>query len=107
MSELSVLRAEEIQTQQLLEWKELLKEEVYVALTIYIRKDNHLARRGEDILRGVSMSNFIQNFLMYKRTGRLEKELGLRGYEEYQRYIMRGSLPCSNGMCVNVPRGTK
>ena len=71
-----------IQDSQLAEWKELLNEEVYTALVIYAKKDIDKVDEAFEIKRGVTLSNFIQNYLMYKRTGRLENELGKEGFRE-------------------------
>ena len=83
--DLSVLEGEVIQNNQLKDWKQLLKEEVYIALAIRTRRDNHLATSGFDLFRGTDMSNFIGNYLYYSsKEGRMEQELGLRGYEQFK-----------------------
>lgn len=73
----------EVQTQQLSEWKQLLKDEVYIAVEIYATKDNHLAKTGDDICRGVSMTDMVHNYLYYTKTDRLKEKLGVNGYREY------------------------
>ena len=84
MTNKTVKEIEEVQNQQLREWKQLLNAEVYNALAIRTRRDNHLATCGDDLFRGSSMSNFVQNYLRYVRLGELEKELGLRGFELFE-----------------------
>lgn len=79
----SIKQGIEVQSQQLSEWKQLLKDNVYIALEIYATKDNHLAKCGDDICRGVTMSDIVHNFLYYTSTGRLKDKLGESGYKEY------------------------
>lgn len=79
----SIKQGIEVQTRQLSEWKQLLKDNVYIALEIYATKDNHLAKCGDDIKRGCEMERIIDNFLYYTRNGELESQLGESGYKEY------------------------
>jgi hypothetical protein len=92
MKEFTVKDAIAIQNEQLAKYKKLLRDKVYIALSIYARKDNHLATCGNDICRGTNLSNFFENYLYYIEREELEVKLGLRGYEEYCRKI-QGSNP--------------
>lgn len=87
---MTVLQGEEMQSRDLLKWRELLQQEPFEALRIYARKDNYKATSGYDICRGQQLSTFVENYLYFKREGRLEKELGLRGYEELKSFGFRG-----------------
>jgi hypothetical protein len=78
MKTFSVEQGIEVQTNQLKDWKQLLKDEVYKALELYAKKDNHKAIDGYDIRRGVDLSNFVGNYLYHKRQGLLDEILGLK-----------------------------
>ena len=73
----------EIQENHLSKWQSLLKKEVYVALSIYAKKDNHLAMDGFEIKRGNDLSDFVENYLYYKSRYMLEEKLGVDGYKKY------------------------
>lgn len=51
-----------IQREQLNEWKQLLKQEVYEALEKWATEKNHLKTNPYDIIRGGDLSNFISNY---------------------------------------------
>lgn len=52
-----------VQTQHLMEWKQLLKPKVYKALEKWALKFNHKATNGYQITRGSSLNNFVANYL--------------------------------------------
>jgi hypothetical protein len=65
--ELSVEEGIEVQNRQLGEWKSILKDEVYEALEEYAKRTNHEAKTGYDIRRGVSLDNYIGNYMLGHR----------------------------------------
>lgn len=67
---LSVEEGIEIQTNQLHKWEQLLKPEIFAWLKERVTKDNHLAKTGYDIKRGVNISNDVENYLYYQQTGK-------------------------------------
>jgi hypothetical protein len=68
---LKVEEGVEIQTNQLQKWEQLLKPEIYEWLEKRVTKDNHLAKNGYDIVRGIDISNLVENYLYYKERGEL------------------------------------
>jgi hypothetical protein len=52
----------EIQTSQLQDWKEVLKEEVFIILEKWATKDNDSIKDWMQILRGDTLNNYIRNF---------------------------------------------
>ena len=68
---LSIEKGIEIQSQQLSDWKQLLKPEVYQWLEKRAVRDNHLAKDGFSIRRGSDLSCDVANYLHYKREGTL------------------------------------
>jgi hypothetical protein len=65
MSEFTFEMAIKIQTQQLNEWKIVLKPEVHARLVELVTKDNNTAKRPHDIVRGTYIENIIYNKLIY------------------------------------------
>jgi hypothetical protein len=51
----------EVQAQDLKRWKRILKSSVYDKLEAYALKDNHKAKDGYQIARGIDLSNYVQN----------------------------------------------
>lgn len=69
--ELTVKEVIKIQTEQLQEWKQLLKPEIYDWLEKRVTKDNHLAKSGDSIVRGSCITTNVENYLYYKERGYL------------------------------------
>ncbi len=56
-----------VQKEQLLEWSLVLKPEHYKKLKEFATKDNHKAKSGLDIKRGVDLDNFMANYAVQLR----------------------------------------
>lgn len=52
----------QVQREHLNEWKQVLKEEVYNELETYCLNTNIEARTGSDIVRGSSLSTWVENY---------------------------------------------
>lgn len=52
------------QMEQLALWKRILIPEVYVALEEYATRNNHEAKSGYDVRRGVDLNNYIGNYML-------------------------------------------
>ncbi len=57
----------EIQRTQLAAWKWVLITEVYEALEEYALRNNHKAKSGNDICRGVDLDNYVSNYMLGHR----------------------------------------
>jgi hypothetical protein len=55
------------QTEQLVQWKTVLIPEVYAALEEYATRNNHEAKSGHGIRRGVDLSSYISNYMLGHR----------------------------------------
>jgi hypothetical protein len=55
------------QTEQLAQWKTVLIPEVYAALEEYTMRNNHEAKSGYGIRRGVDLSSYISNYMLGHR----------------------------------------
>lgn len=64
---LSVEDGIRIQSEQLQDWKSILKDEVYEALHEYALRDNDKAETGYDICRGSSLSCYVENYKLGHR----------------------------------------
>jgi len=60
----TVKNAIDIQQRQLKEWELLLKNEIFELLKNEVEKNNHIATRGNDILRGVYIDNILHNVVL-------------------------------------------
>lgn len=85
MGEFTVQEGINIQTTHLNKWKEILKTDVFLALSLYAVRDNSYAENGYHIKRGESLSNFVTNFIYYRDNNMLADKLGKDGFEMYQR----------------------
>jgi hypothetical protein len=66
-SEFGIDDAIEIQREHLDQWKTILKPEVYESLEEYALRENHLAKRHQDIKRGTNLDNYIGNYMLGHR----------------------------------------
>jgi hypothetical protein len=64
MSKFTVEEGIEIQSIQLIMWKGILQEEVYRALEEFAKRENHLAKTGTDVRRGVDLDNYIFSYML-------------------------------------------
>ncbi len=55
------------QAEQLAKWKTVLIPEVYAALEEYATRNNHEAKSGYDVRRGVDLDNYIGNYMLGHR----------------------------------------
>jgi len=55
------------QAEQLARWKTVLIPEVYAALEEYATRNNHEAKSGYDVRRGVDLDNYIGNYMLGHR----------------------------------------
>jgi hypothetical protein len=67
MSKFTVEEGIEVQAMQLIMWKGVLQEEVYRALEEFAKRENHLAKTGMDIRRGVDLDSYIFNYMLGHR----------------------------------------
>jgi hypothetical protein len=65
MEILSIDSAITIQCIHLTKWRRVLLPQVYNELEIWATANNHLKRRGEDIIRGCDLDMFISNYGIY------------------------------------------
>lgn len=63
-NEFTVQQGLEVQAKQLVEWKSILKPEVYEALYEYATRLNYKAESGSDVKRGVELSTYISNYML-------------------------------------------
>jgi hypothetical protein len=87
MGKFTVQNGIEVQINQLNDWKQLLKDDVYLALEIFAKRYNDKAQSGTDIKRGTDLNNFVGNYLYFKERDELKNYLGKEGYEEYCKKI--------------------
>ena len=62
MDTLSVEAGIKIQTEQLKEWKSVLKKSVYKDLKLWATSKNHEANDGFGICRGSDLDNYVNNY---------------------------------------------
>lgn len=77
MAGFSVEEGIKIQADNLADWKQLLRPEVYQALEMFAKKNNKKAQFGSDITRGSALTNFVVNYLKYRRNNMLIEIIGM------------------------------